>query len=786
MKHLLKSTLSIVGLSLFLISSASAQIKGTTAQVKLLRSETTASIMLRGKTTKPSIPYLNQLELEVDRSNLRQNPASNETPFGNNDLPRPGILGGGKVDSILPYFSLQSSFLGSDSTLSIYAPPDTIGDVSPTQVLIPVNGRIRLFDRAGSLVLTPALTPVLNETLEVFFGLPSVGDPRCKFDRLSQRWYVLAFDTASPANNILLAVSDSNSISASTVWTYYKIPSIGTAPTGGYFWDYPTMGVDANGIYVGGNIFTTAGSFKQVDMMVINKAELSGTSTTATYFRDIAAGGVGMYTPQPCDNDDPAATVAYVIGVDIAFYGKLDMRKFTYSAGAFTMSANIPINVSTTAGPAPVSVPGGTISAVDERLFGAKMYLDTTTGQRSIWTAHNIPVNSSGVATSGGRVGVRWYQFTNLTAAAPTLANFGTVFDPSGTPKSFVMPTVAQNLQGHSLTAFTQANSTTVPGIGSSFRLNGGTFSPFGVDFNGTVGSTYNYLGGRWGDYSHTVIDPRDGMSIWSFQEYVSATNRYAIRVLKYRAPAPTISTVNIGSILQGGMLTANIAGTGLFDPGAGYPDRLSASVSGTGVTVNSITYVSPTQVSISLSATAAAATGSRTITVTNPDGQTATTTVTVNPNVKTIAGTISLGSWTGPITTPVIVIEIRDSSTNAVLQTNNVNLAAGGAFSFTSTLPNGTYKLRVKGQTRFLSKVQTGVVFSNTGISGLSFSLLNGDASGDNTVGPADLLKIRAAYGTTPSSPTWDPNADLNGDGTVGPADLLVVRSTYGQSGQN
>jgi hypothetical protein len=51
----------------------------------------------------------------------------------------------------------------------------------------------------------------------------------------------------------------------------------------------------------------------------------------------------------------------------------------------------------------------------------------------------------------------------------------------------------------------------------------------------------------------------------------------------------------------------------------------MTASVSGTGVTVNSVAYVDPTHVVLNLSVAADAAGGSRTITITNPDGQSAT-----------------------------------------------------------------------------------------------------------------------------------------------------------------
>jgi len=37
----------------------------------------------------------------------------------------------------------------------------------------------------------------------------------------------------------------------------------------------------------------------------------------------------------------------------------------------------------------------------------------------------------------------------------------------------------------------------------------------------------------------------------------------------------------------------------------------------------------------------------------------------------------------------------------------------------------------------------------ANGGISGLSFTLVNGDVTGDNIIGSADLTAVRVAFGT-------------------------------------
>src|SRR5436190_2018183 len=91
----------------------------------------------------------------------------------------------------------------------------------------------------------------------------------------------------------------------------------------------------------------------------------------------------------------------------------------------------------------------------------------------------------------------------------------------------------------------------------------------------------------RWGDYSQTVVDPSDDMTMWTFQEYCDATNSWGVRVLQLLAPPPaTPASASPSSIAQGAagnlVLTGTaVGGSGFFDPGPGFPNRLAAAVNG-------------------------------------------------------------------------------------------------------------------------------------------------------------------------------------------------------------
>lgn len=81
--------------------------------------------------------------------------------------------------------------------------------------------------------------------------------------------------------------------------------------------------------------------------------------------------------------------------------------------------------------------------------------------------------------------------------------------------------------------------------------------------------------------------------------------------------------------------------------------------------------------------------------------------------------------------------------------------------------------------------------VSSNTkGISSFKFDIafegqeyLLGDVNKDGIVNIVDLSIVSLAYGSTPTNPTWNPDADLNKDGTVGIEDLVTVIVDYGKT---
>jgi hypothetical protein len=284
-----------------------------------------------------------------------------------------------------------------------------------------------------------------------------------------------------------------------------------------------------------------------------------------TAFHQLGGAASGIYVAQGVDNDDPSATVGYVIGVDAAVYGKLNLHRITNPGGTPVASAAVAINVPAGTS-APILQPSAgaanyTVDVTDDRLYAAAIRKNKITGVSSLWTAHAIAVSSAGVAsTSGTRNAARWYQIDNYSAT-PTLTQTGTLYDGAASnARGFIFPSIAMSGQGHAVLGFTTSAANQFLDAGVAGRYRTDAASSMQAFTLATAASTaYNpgfdpQPGSRWGDYSQTVVDPNDDMTMWSFQEYCISANNWGVRAIQLKAPAPATptspGTIGCGSIV--------------------------------------------------------------------------------------------------------------------------------------------------------------------------------------------------------------------------------------------
>jgi len=215
-------------------------------------------------------PILVKVEFEgIERDLRRMNPLSPAVA----SWPPPGA---NVAISSLPSVPQTVGVKFTAATLpeSGFVPPDTMGAIGPTQFLAIENGIIRTFNRSG------VADGALNTTTDAFFlsvrtSGQSTSDPRVRFDWTSQRWIIVMIDVAA-TNRVLLAVSSGPTIVPASSFTFFQFRQDLPPPAGSAacFADYPSVGVDANAVYIG--VIQFCPGFVGTDGFVVRKSSILG------------------------------------------------------------------------------------------------------------------------------------------------------------------------------------------------------------------------------------------------------------------------------------------------------------------------------------------------------------------------------------------------------------------------------------------------------------------------------------------------------------------------------
>ena len=290
----------------------------------------------------------------------------------------------------------------------------------------------------------------------------------------------------------------------------------------------------------------------------------------------------------------------------VAFRTRAARRRCPTTSRVAVAATELPIDVPH----AGSSVP---LSAQDDRLNQAVVR------NGRLWTNHQIEVNATGAAQlGGGRTAVRWYELQNLDST-PTVRQFGTVFDPTTTtPLSYFMGSVMVSGQGHMALGATVAGAAAFVNAAVTGRL---ASDPL-AQMNGTpqvyssnASFTYNLAPDSgpppsqpWGGYS--VHQPRP---IRRHDNVDAAAVRERDQLVRPAAGPAAGASARAGTVRVPGRRHAGPDGPGadgdwlvggrrrLFDPGAGFANRLAAAFSGAGVTITNTTVISPTQIALTV-----------------------------------------------------------------------------------------------------------------------------------------------------------------------------------------
>ena len=406
-----------------------------------------------------------------------------------------GFLGGGgTLPTLLSDFEAIKK---GDHGSSTY-PPDTCGAVGPDHYVEVINRVFAVYDKNTGVKL-------IGMNSQSF--LPgSNGDPRVAYDEHSGRFFVMITDFD---NQIFLAVSTSSDATGSWFKTNWSFS--------GCWPDYPTLGVDADGVYVGAYM-VGCGS---MTLWAVDKAPLVAPSPslgTVTTFSNLSY----EKALQPCVTyGDPGG--CYVVSVNST--SNIRVRRVNPPLTNPTLVTLGYVNVGSHSDPpnAPALGSSTPLNTVDDRLMNA-VYRDG-----SIWTAHTV--------NQSGKAACRWYQ---LDPSPLGLIQQGTVTDPVF---YYFFPGIAVNASGDVVMGFTGSHSGVYAGAYYTGRLTGDTAGEMAIPALFRAGqAAQNNIDGygrnRWGDYSLSFADP-DGERLWMIQEYGHATNIWGTHVAEVKFDGP-------------------------------------------------------------------------------------------------------------------------------------------------------------------------------------------------------------------------------------------------------
>ena len=408
-----------------------------------------------------------------------------------------------------------------------FIPPDTMGAVGTTQYMGFVNGAVAVYDKT-SHQRTQLITDVQFWANAGQTG--ANGDSRVLFDHVNSRWVAMSFGAS--VSDIQIAVSQTaNALGA---WKSVKF----TGFAGGVA-DYPTLGMDASGVYIGTNNFAFGpNGFRGNSLFSIPKADLiAGTPTLANMTRFdsiVTSNGISVSDPnrrgfaiQGAVNNSSVAQDGNLVSLDYFAFAFDKFKVLNPGAAGATLSPSPSTIVGT-----PVynnlnkgHQPDGTVAldTLDERLsanvyqVGNKLYLIHTEGGVGAFTGHTV---------------LRWFV---LNATSGAILDQGVIGDSK---HDFFQGSIAANALGQVLIGYNRVGAGAdgnASFLASSFitGTDGLLFDTSDVLLKaGLVGDYHCYLHNtapngcreRWGDFGTVTIDPTD-QSFWATGEFTREYN---------------------------------------------------------------------------------------------------------------------------------------------------------------------------------------------------------------------------------------------------------------------
>src|SRR2546423_1876022 len=460
----------------------------------------------------------------------------------------------------MPAATTFAGLSNADNSLDVL-PPDTNGDVGPSNYVEFVNLVFAIYDKSGTKLYGPAD----GSTLWTGFGGPcetdNDGDPIVQYDPISDRWLFSQFALPNYPDG-----------------PFYQCLAVSTTsdPTGSYYRyafkfsdttmnDSPRFAVWPDGYYMSAVEFA-GNTYAGTGAVVFDRAKMvAGQPATAVKF-DLGSSTNPMLpsdldgsTPPPARSPNYYGELVDNAGSDALKIWAFHANWTTPTSSTFTLlDSLVPASFNTN------------IVAVDEPL-GYTGWLDAIADRpmyrfayRNLGSHEALVMNHT--VNVSGHAGVRWYELRK-TAGPWSIYQQGT-FSPSS--DSRWMGSAAMDQSGDIAVGYSISSTSIYPSIRYAGRL---ASDPLGslsqgetTLFSGTGVETD--LTGRWGDYSSMSVDPTDDCTFWYTNEYfpVTSDRGWHTRIGSFKfpgcgvppVPTPTITSFSPTSGPVGTTVTIN------------------------------------------------------------------------------------------------------------------------------------------------------------------------------------------------------------------------------------
>jgi CSLREA domain-containing protein len=413
-------------------------------------------------------------------------------------------------------------------------PPDTMGAVGPDKLFVNVNNNYRVQDKTtGAALSTVSINTFWSST-----GASGVFDPRVQYDPYNNRWIVAATSNSDTAtSSILVGVSATSDPLGTFTLFRFNVGCAGGAPNcdaSGETADFPMLGFNKNWVAVGWNQFQVSGSgsFVSGKMLAIDYPTLRTGTATSTIFTVTLPTNIASFCMHPATTLSATEDTLYVpahlssasalyrlhkiTGTPSAPSYVLDTVSKTRTGGAWTQPGGEILPQTC------VGTPGVTCPTTPRFIDSGDAFIRSNVVFRNnnIWYAQTVGLPAGGLTHTAA-------QWTRIDTGG-NFVDGGRVEDPtadSSLGEWYAYASITVNANNDALLGFSTFAKTHFARAGYAMRL--------GTDLPGTMGDPVIFKEGedyyskdfggarnRWGDYSHSVVDPSNDLDFWTIQEY--------------------------------------------------------------------------------------------------------------------------------------------------------------------------------------------------------------------------------------------------------------------------